>query len=313
MNPALADYTPVAVGFLPEPLLTWADLRGVRFEEPFFRDTLRRAAQGQWKAMTGIDELRALDARPTLAPSLFVFQSSRCGSTLLAQMLTALPTNVVLSEATFVNDILAAQRPPAEKVELLRLTLRASGRNRGDDARRLIVKLSSWNVLQAEVLHAAFPDTPLLWLQRDPLAVAASQAAQPAGWMGWRETGAPMLSLFGLTADAALAMPAARFRLHALEALYRAVHETRLGWQVVDYTALPDALWGKIAAHARWSFDAPEVELMQARARFDSKATGDTPFVARDRTAVLFDEEKQLIEERIAPLYRAIGHQQPQP
>jgi hypothetical protein len=307
-NTALADGTPIALGFIPEPLVTWADLRGIRFEEAFFRDTLKRVPAERVQALSGIEAMRDLDRRPTLDPSLFIFHVSRCGSTLLSQMLATLPEHVVIAEAGVINGILSAAPAPAERDELLRLVIRALGRNRGDQARHLFVKLTSWNVLWAQAIHRLFPDTPMVWLQRDPLAVAASHAAQPAGWAAWREAGNPALSMFGLTVAEASATSAPRFRLHALEALYRAAHDSALPWLVVDYTELPQALWGPIAGHARLSWDTSQIERMRARARFDSKAGDGQPFVAHDGTGRLSDEERRLIAERIAPLYRAIGH-----
>ena len=311
MPVATADCTPISVQFIPEPLITWADLREIRFEEPFFRDTLARLPRGHLKALTGIDQLRALDDRPTLAPCLFIFQVSRCGSTLLSQMLAALPANVVISEAAVINDILQARPAPGDELELLRLVIRALGRNQDSDARRLIVKFSSWNVLCAAAIHRAFPGTPMIWLQRAPIQVVASHADQPAGWTRWHERGDPALSLFGFTADEARAMSAARFRLQAIEALYRAAYQAKLPWRVVDYAELPGALWEGIASHARLSWDAGDVQRMRERARFDSKTEDDSPFVARDRTERLSDQERQFVAERLEPLYRAIGHQEP--
>lgn len=319
MTPAFADFTPVAVQFIPEPLVTWLDLRGTPFTAPFFRDTVAQAGADRPRALSGIDELRALDDRPTLAPALFIFQVSRCGSTLLAQMLASLPSNVVVSEPAALNDILAARRPPAEEAELLRLVIRALGRSRGHEARRLIVKFSSWNVLAAATIHRLFPDTPLLWLQRRPDQVLASHTEQPAAWTGWQQTGAPALEMFGLTVGEAQAMTAARFRSRAIEALFRAVHETRLPFRTVDYAALPDALWQTIGRHAGLSWTDSEVERMRSRARFDAKAgpigtsLSPAPFAPRDRTAALPDEERRYVAERIAPLYRAIAAQEAEP
>jgi hypothetical protein len=311
---AEADYTPVSLQFIPEPLVTWADLRGVRFDEPFFRDTLERLSRDRYKGLTGIEGLRALDHRPTLAPALFVFQVSRCGSTLLAQMLATLATNVVISESNVIGELLGAHPAPARSDELLGLLVRAMGRNRGGDARHLVVKFSSWNVLFADMIHRAFPDTPLVWLQREPLQVVASQAQAPAAWCRWREQGNPALAMFGLTVDEAQGMSSARFRLHAIEALYRAALDARLPWLVVDYAELPSVLWERIAGHARLSFDAAEVARMRERARFDSKRKPDDgaqprPYVARDRAPAVTDEERRFVTERIEPLYRAIGHQ----
>ena len=308
MNGTTAEaYTPIAVQFLPEPLITWADLRGVRFDAPFFRETLSGLSTDRVTALTGIDELRALDDRPTVAPGLLVFQVSRCGSTLLSQMLAAVSTNVVISEARVINEVLLSPLAPADKGELLRLVVRALGRNRDGDVQRLIVKFSSWNVFFAKMLHQAFPETPMIWLQRDPIHVAASHADQPAGWMTWRDTGSSAVSLFGLTVPQARAMSPEQFRLHAIEALYRSADEANLPWQVIDYAELPAALWEKIAPHARLSIDPGGIEQMRARSQFGSKDPRQSPFVPRDRTPALSDEEREVIAARIAPLYRRIG------
>lgn len=316
MTAALVDLTPVAVQFIPEPLITWADLRGLPFTEPFFRETLTKVAPERSRALSGIDELRALDDRPTLRPALFIFHSSRCGSTLLSQMLATAACHVVVSEPPALNSILASRSPPAEQAELVRLVLRAMGRNRGSEARHLIVKFTSWNVLAAAAIHRQFPDTPMLWLQRAPLEVLASHTERPAGWFSWRQAGDRSLGMFGLTVDEAQAMTPARFRSRAVEALYRAVHEARLPFRVVDYTQLPQALWEEIARRAGLSFSGAEVERMRARARFDAKGDESEDhrlFVPRDRTALLASDERRYIEERIAPLYRALAHHEAQP
>lgn len=323
MTAALADLTPVAVQFIPEPLITWMDLRGLPFTEPFFRDTVAKGADRPL-ALSGIDELRALDDRPTLPPALFIFHVSRCGSTLLSQMLAALPSNTVVSEPASLNAVLSARRPAAEAAELLRLVIRALGRNRGDEARRLIVKFSSWNVLAATTIHRLFPDTPMLWLQRAPDQVLASHAEQPAGWTAWRENGDPALGMFELSAEQAQALTPLRFRSHAIETLYRAahqaLHQSGLPFQVIDYRELPGALWEKIGRHANLSWTEHELARMRARARLDAKAGSakagnakagnDRPFVPTDRVAALAADEQQYVAERIAPLYRALARQE---
>ena len=308
-------FTPIRIQFLPESLITWMDLRDVRFEEPFFRDTIDRVSQAGPRpmALSGIEELQAQDHRPTLAPSLFIFHASRCGSTLVSQILATIASNVVIAEASVINDLLATPLAEAEKSDLLRLLIRALGRDRPGDARHLIVKFSSWNVLSAEMIHRAFPDTPLVWLQREPLQIVASHAEQPAGWTGWRDAGDPALSMLGLTVAAARALSAAQFRLHAIEALFRAAHRAKLAWQTVDYAELPGAVWGEIAAHARLSWDPSDLERMQARARFDSRSSSAVPYLTRDRSRSLSDEDRRFVATWIAPLYRALGHQEPKP
>src|SRR6266542_3419017 len=46
------------------------------------------------------------EAQPGLSPSGFIFHMSRCGSTLISQMLAALPQNIVISEAGPIDSLL---------------------------------------------------------------------------------------------------------------------------------------------------------------------------------------------------------------
>jgi hypothetical protein len=308
----------MSVAFLPEPLITWADLRGVRFEEPFFRDTIARVEAERPKLITGIEALRSWDARRGLEPSLIIFHSSRCGSTLLAQMLAALPTNLVISEPQPINQTLTSPLSAPERVELLRLLIRAFGRNQPENAQHLVLKLSSWNVRFAALVREAFPETPLVWVQRDPAAVVASQFAQPAGWTHWHEDSAPALAMFGMTVEEARSMSRERFILRAIEAIYAgaaagAAANGCAAWQVVDYAELPGALWGKIALHAGLFWKDGDLDRLRERSRFNSKTNVTLPFVARDIMPGLSDEAKRFVAEHIEPLYRALGDRERAP
>jgi hypothetical protein len=308
--------TPIAVAFLPEPVITWADLRGVRFAEPFFRDTIVRVEGARPRFITGIEALRAGDAEAGLDPALIVFHASRCGSTLLSQMLAAVPTNHVIAEPTPINQTLAAPMATPDRLELVRLLLRAFGRSRAPGSRRLVVKLSSWNVCFAALVRAAFPRTPLVWLQRDPCAVVASQIERPAGWVRWHRDEDPALSIFGITPGEAHRMSEEAFILRAIEAIHGGAIAGGAGrdrdiWQVVDHDQLPDALWGSIAAHAGISWTDDERERFRQRARFNSKTDVTDPFVRRDVPAPLSEQASRFIAARIEPLYRALGHDEP--
>ncbi len=67
----------------------------------------------------------------------------------------------------------------ATLVRLVRLLVRALGRRRHGDERQLVLKCTSWNIRRRAVLDAAFPETPWVWVQRDPVQVLASLMAEP--------------------------------------------------------------------------------------------------------------------------------------
>ncbi|HET9222191.1 MAG TPA: hypothetical protein VFO07_06795, partial [Roseiflexaceae bacterium] len=86
------------------PIVEWRYVGDARFTEPFFEQTISACLRHPFSRLfflrTPVDALAQLHAaRPGVAPSGFVFHMSRCGSTLVAQMLATLPQTLVIAEA----------------------------------------------------------------------------------------------------------------------------------------------------------------------------------------------------------------------
>ncbi|MEI9982428.1 MAG: hypothetical protein WDN69_03960 [Aliidongia sp.] len=106
----LAQWTPVRLILQPpEAAIEWCDLRGVRFEEPFFDQTVARWTDRPL-VRTSLQELALLDAEPSLDPIGFVFHMSRCGSTLVSRLLSTVPGMVVAAEPGPINALLNSIR-----------------------------------------------------------------------------------------------------------------------------------------------------------------------------------------------------------
>ena len=187
----LARWTPVRLDFSgPAPAVYWADLSAERFVEPFFDQTVARWASGPSArplVKTGLEALGALDGEPSLEPAGMIFHLSRCGSTLVSRLLGTLPGVVVIAEPAPLNALLGLDPDrvdDAALAKIVRLLVRALGRCRHGDERRLVLKCTSWNIRRRAVLAAAFPETPWIWVQRDPARVLASLLAEPPGWLG---------------------------------------------------------------------------------------------------------------------------------
>jgi hypothetical protein len=58
------------------------------------------------------------------------------------------------------------------------------GRPRLPSYSRHIIKFTSYNVLQFEFIHAAFPEVPALFLFRNPDSILASYERDPPPWIG---------------------------------------------------------------------------------------------------------------------------------
>lgn len=163
----------------------WGYMGGERFVEPFCHETLQKLAARPFNRLfrqqSGLDLLRKrARSHPGLPLGGMVFHMSRCGSTLVSQWLTALRDSVVLAEPEPLDTLLQWPSPDGDAATL-RVLLSALGQRRRESDRRLFLKTDCWHMLHIDRLLTAFPDTPWVFLYRDPLEVLVSHRRQP-GW-----------------------------------------------------------------------------------------------------------------------------------
>ena len=306
-----ARLTPVALNLAPDALsVDWGDLGDMRFAEPFFDQTVERWAGGAAARLvrTDLATLAALDAAPSLDPAALIFHMSRCGSTVVSRLLSRLPGMLVVAEPKPVNTLLLAGPDllgEADTARLLRLLVRALGRRRFGDERHYVLKLSSWNVARLDLFRRAFPAAKIVWVQRRPLEVMASLAADPPAWLELRRAPREANRLFAIPPAELATLDAAGFCTHALAALLRAAAAADA--LTVDYRELPDAVWSRIAPVLGLALGAEEIAALQQEARYHAKDparrlfAGDPP-ERRDPPPAL----RALAEAWLEPLYRAL-------
>src|SRR5215213_6769425 len=106
----LKGWMPVdAVVVEGRPGLSWMDMAGVSLSEPFFQQTVERARRDDRRELfTEFDVLLELEKQlESVAPTGFIFHSSRCGSTLVANACRAVSNSIVLSEANAIDKLIA--------------------------------------------------------------------------------------------------------------------------------------------------------------------------------------------------------------
>lgn len=249
------------------PEVEWCYTGEEPFTDPFFEQTLDRAVRRPFSLLfrprTPIEALA--EAAAGLAPTGFVFHASRCGSTLVTQMLAASPRNLVLSEPRPVDAILRWPASLDERVRGLRLLVGALGRSRRGDEQGYVIKLDAWSVLALPVVRAAFPETPWVFLYRNPVEILVSQL---------RHRGAHMVpgvlppELFGLDRAAVAEMAPEEYCARTLAAICEAALEGEDDRAMfVEYQELPAAVLGPIAA----LFGADVTAEMEAVAALDAK------------------------------------------
>lgn len=271
---SLGPWTPVWIRAGGEPVVDWA-IVGEPLTDPFFEQTADRAMRHLFNRVfargTALDVLRRLgcDELP-LKPDGFLFHMSRCGSTLVAQMLAALPSSIVVSEAQPLDAIIGLYRAGRlsddDAVDTLRGALRGLGRPRLGE-RRLFVKFHASHVLELPLLARAFPHVPWVFLFREPRAVLSSQAQTLGAETFGGET--------GVVPDEEVA---ARAVAGYCEAALRHALIGRSSF--VEYARLPDAVVDEILPFFGVRLGHGDRERLQLIARRDTKRRGD--FASRE-------------------------------
>jgi hypothetical protein len=258
----------------------WAYFGVAPLTAPFFEDLLRpaigRPLNRLFRYRTVLDDFLAGAAQAdALAPDGFIFHMSRCGSTLVAQMLATLPQTVTISEAAPIDAVVQIGRlwpqvSEGRHVELLRAIIAAFGRRRTGRERHYFIKLDSWHALALPLFRRVFPDVPWVFLYRDPVEVLVSQM---------RQRGIQMIpefvppALYGIDEVGDRNDYCARVLAAICAAAARQAAEDGSGL-LVDYRELPEAVGDRVLPHFGIRADASERAAMMAAAAFDAKAPG---------------------------------------
>ena len=260
----------------------WLHVGAARFTDPFFEKTILRCLSLPENSF-GPPRITPLAQLPEIAtecdavePSAFVFHISRCGSTLVSQLLGLDDACITLAEVPFFDQLLRARFQPAlaEKVNvatLLPAAIRLHARRRTGGERSLVVKLDSWHTGFHAELRALFPHTPFILLYREPAAVVRSHRKR-AGMHAVR--GVIEDVVFGFPPDDSAAAPPDAHLPRVLAfyyATFLAIARTDPRALLVPYA--PDMV-PAVEAIARFSGIGISAELrvkMRARAAFHAK------------------------------------------
>jgi hypothetical protein len=272
-----------ANAFVNPPVIAWAHFAGVRLTASFFEVPLREALSRPFNRafpyrMTLDDFVGRAELHDALQPSGFIFHMSRCGSTLVSQMLAALSQNIVVSEAPPLDTIVQLAGPPTDQpspdaIRALRAMVAALGRRRFADERHYVLKLDCWHTLALPLFRAAFPDVPWVFLYRDPVEVMVSQMRAPGAQVAH---GALPPHIYGIAGGET--MPREEYYARVLAKTCVAVLDRwRLGGGLaINYRELPGAVWTRILPH----FGLPDSEGDRAEMRRASLQNAKAPYEA---------------------------------
>jgi len=181
--------------------LIWQDLEQYHSYEGFFSASLntfgnlKRYGNNNLQPVVFESDLDLLESDQILTdfiyPTGFIFHASRCGSTLLSKALARSRSNLVFGEADLHNRIWSAltngwSAPPAidgRNQTIYKNLILAMGRRRLESHAQHFIKFTSFNILFFELIKAAFPDVPAIFIYRDPDAIIGSLRDRSPGWL----------------------------------------------------------------------------------------------------------------------------------
>lgn len=278
--PQLDGWIPIRFYWeMDQPIVDWCCLRELRFTDPFFSDTIeacfRRPANLLFRHQTHIDVLeRWQQIRPGVRPTGFIFHMSRCGSTLIGQMLASLSQNIVISEAGLIDSILRSHyRNPNvtdnNRIAWLQWTVNALAQPRAGE-KHFFIKFDAWNTLDLPLVRKAFPDVPWIFLYRDPVEVMVSQLGHRGSHM---IPGLIDPRIFGMELSAPITIPPEEYCARVLASICQAglQYHHVYGGTLINYSQLPEAVWTTLLKLFKVALTNQDLEKMKAAAGLDAK------------------------------------------
>jgi len=262
------------------PVIDWCWVGTRRFTDPFFSQTidatLRLPFSTLFRPQTPIDTLQERhEIESGMQPRGFIFHMSRCGSTLVSQMLASLPRSVVIAEAGPIDSVLRAHfQDPSLTEEMraqwLKWMISGLGQRRDENAQYLFIKFDTWSVFDLPLIHRTYPGVPWIFLYRDPIDVLVSQFEQRGAHM---VPGAIEPELFGMTLDEVVAMEPEEYCSSVLARVCEAAlqHSKNYGGMLINYLQLPEAVRTHILDLFGVEVSVSEMEVLERVAMMDSK------------------------------------------
>lgn len=307
----IKGWVPYRLDFNKHQLIChWLDTGRTRFTAPFFDHTISRIRTTDRNLMTfsPVSDIAALpewaNGLDAVEPAAIIFHVSRCGSTLVSQLLATSAENIVLSEVPFLDALLRLpltdERFDRTAInELYTAALNFYGHDKTGLERRVFIKADSWHLFFYEQLRSLFPSVPFIILYRSPDEIFQSHK-KIAGIQ--TVPGLIEPQLLGLDPDLIYAMSRDEYIAAVLETFFTKILEIAVeddNMILINYNDGPMAMVKQVAAFANIALDENDLEKMETRSHYHSK-----------RPETLFTEEPaQAVPaclDNAITLYRAV-------
>ena len=272
------------------PGLLWMDMSGVSLSEPFFQQTVERAKREKRRELfTEFDVLLQLEKQlDSVHPRGFIFHSSRCGSTLVANACRAVPDSIVLSEANAIDKLIArfitdADNAIKESVYsvFLRGVVHALAQPRTGTEQHLFIKFACCSFAQLERIKRIWPSVPWLFLYRDPVETIVSNLKDVPPWLIDNDRRV-LASIVGASPASVAEMSLEELCARTIGSLYSTAYNLANGnSMLLNYNQLSVPVIASVLNFFKVSPSTEELDTIERTCRVYSKeVTGTRAFVA---------------------------------
>lgn len=296
------------------PKVRWYYVGDIPFTEPFFTDTIQRSyIHNKPRRDTDLATLRAVaEQSGEVKPAGFIYHWSRCGSTLVAQMLSTSPRHCVISEAPPVDEALRSQPtdshtiPPVQRQDWLRWLLGVFAQPRIGPEQHLFVKFDCWDTLLFPLIHEAFPDVPWIFVYRNPIEILVSHQRLRGSQC---VPGLIDPTLYGWSADTIHGMEQDEYAARVLAKIGEAALQyAKLGrGRLVNYEELPELMLPTLCDFFGLSLSESEVNAMrESTTRSAKNPTKTFQTDGRGKRAEASEKLQSLATEHLDSVYQRL-------
>ena len=261
----------------------WLYLGNKKMTEPFFDETIISCLSlpensGKTRCISSTEVLSEwAEQVESVSPTAFIFHISRCGSTLVSQLLSLQPSNIVLSEVPFFDELLRwgyKNHWNQAFLPLYKAAISIYAAKRNKSSTHLFIKTDSWDVHFYKQIRKLYPQVPFILLYRRPDEVIRSQQKKRGmqavpGLIEPEIFGFDKKEILHLNLDEYMARVIESY----LQAFVKILNEDK--WALpVNYNEGAITIVNKIAAFTGLAINDKEMEMMKQRSGFHGKFPG---------------------------------------
>ncbi len=275
-------YFPIYTEVNRNPIAICTKLPAEVFDYPFFNDgvSLVRPKNSNSKRVDFSCEPNSQNQN-SLKLKGFIFHTSHCGSTLLANMFGVSKKTRIVSETEAINGLLlsAVFYNLEESVLLKSLkTVIAAYLQPLGEAEQVIFKLSSWNGFFVSLFHKAYPELPWIFIDRKTEDVVQSLLKSGRGFADWFYHPTTVLQNYFL-GEKVQTESFENYLSAMVEAHKKCAEKACFGKKiVVEYPSFLNEFENIILPHFNLNYSKAELQAAEEIKKYDSKSFQKTPF-----------------------------------